>query len=99
MKVFISQPMKDKTNEQIKLERNRAIAEVKRIYPDKDIEILDSFFENAPHEAKPLWFLGKSFEVLSNADVAYFIGAWKAYRGCKMEYEACKNYGIPTICE
>lgn len=91
--------MKDKTNEQIKLERNRAIAEVKRIYPDKDIEILDSFFENAPHEAKPLWFLGKSFEVLSNADVAYFIGAWKAYRGCKMEYEACKNYGIPTICE
>lgn len=99
MKVFISQPRKDKTNEQIKLERNRAVAEVKRIYPDKDIEILDSFFENAPHEAKPLWFLGKSFEVLSNADVAYFIGAWKAYRGCKMEHEACKNYGIPTICE
>lgn len=99
MKVFISQPMKDKTNEQIKLERNRAVAEVKKIYPDKDIEILDSFFENAPHEAKPLWFLGKSFEVLSNADVAYFIGEWKSYRGCKMEYDACKNYGIPAICE
>lgn len=99
MKVFISQPMKDKTNEQIEAERNRAIEEVKRLYPNEDIEVLDSFFKNAPHEAKPLWFLGKSFEVLSNADLAYFIGAWKAYRGCKMEYEACKGYDIPTICE
>jgi len=73
MKVFISQPMKDKTDEQIKAERNKAIEAIKAMYPSKEIEILDSFFEGAPHDAKPLWFLGKSFEILSNADLAYFM--------------------------
>ena len=99
MKVFISQPMRDKTDEQIKAERNKAIEAIKAKYPNEEIEILDSFFEGAPHDAKPLWFLGKSFEILSNADLAYFIGDWREYRGCRMEHMACKAYGIDTICE
>lgn len=96
MKVFISQPMRDKTDEQIKQERNDAIEHVKKVL-DEDVEVIDSFFEGAPHDAKPLWFLGKSFELLSTADIAVFIGDWYKYRGCKMEYEACKEYGIETI--
>ena len=99
MKVFISQPMRDKTDEQIKAERNKAIEAIKAKYRNEEIEILDSFFEGAPHDAKPLWFLGKSFEILSNADLAYFIGDWKDYRGCYMEYKACKEYDINTMCE
>ena len=99
MKVFISQPMRDKTDEQIKAERNKAIEAIKATYSCEDIEVLDSFFEGAPHDAKPLWFLGKSFEVLSNADLAYFIGDWKDYRGWCMEYKACKEYDINTMCD
>jgi len=99
MKVFISQPMRDKTNEQIMAERQRAINEIVKKYPHAEIEVLDSFFKNAPHEAAPLWFLGKSFEVLSKADIAYFIGDWRQYRGCKMEKLACDEYGIETITE
>ena len=60
MKLFISQPMKDKTNEEIEAERERAILKVKKRFPDEEIEVIDSFFKDAPHEAKPLWFLGKS---------------------------------------
>lgn len=96
MKIFISQPMRNKTDEQIEKERNDAIEHVKKVL-DEDVEVIDSFFKNAPHEAKPLWFLGKSFELLSTADLAVFIGDWYKYRGCKMEYEACKEYGIETI--
>lgn len=92
MKLFISQPMRDKTNEEIKEERAKIIAEVKAEY--NDVEVIDSFFENAPHDAKPLWFLGKSFELLSTADVAYFAPGWDKYRGCKMEHTACQEYGI-----
>ena len=99
MKVFISQPMRDKTDEQIMEERQRAINEIVKKYPHAEIEVLDSFFKNAPHEAAPLWFLGKSFEVLSKADIAYFIGDWRQYRGCKMEKMACDEYGIETITE
>jgi hypothetical protein len=99
MKVFISQPMRDKTNEQIMAERQRAINEIVKKYPNTTIEVLDSFFKNAPHDVAPLWFLGKSFEVLSKADIAYFIGEWRQYRGCKMEKMACDEYGIETITE
>lgn len=97
MKVFISQPMKDKTDEEIKIERQKAIDNIAELYPDEKIEIIDSFFEEAPRDAKPLWFLGKSFELLSQADIAYFCKDWYKYRGCAMEHMACAKYEIDTI--
>lgn len=95
-KAFISQPMKDKTNEEIKAEREKAIASLKEKFGE-DIEIIDSFFEDAPHDAKPLWFLGKSLELLSNADVAYFCKGWDSARGCKIENTCAVEYGIETV--
>lgn len=97
MKVFISQPMRDKTNEQIENERSIALSKIQTLYPNEKLEIIDSFFKDAPHEANALWFLGKSIELLSTADIAYFIGDWKHYRGCRIEYQCCCSYGIETI--
>ena len=97
MKLFISQPMRDKTNEEIKSERNEIIQRVKEIYKDEEIEVIDSFFENAPHEANPLWFLGKSLELLSTADIAYFADGWEEYRGCSIEHKCAIEYGINII--
>lgn len=97
MRVFISQPMKDKTDEQILAERERAVANIKKQHKTEDVEIIDSFFKDAPHDARPLWFLGKSLELLSIADVAYFIGEWRNYRGCKIENTCAKEYGIDVI--
>ncbi|MBS5652510.1 MAG: hypothetical protein KHW49_02910 [Eubacterium sp.] len=96
MKVFISQPMRDKTDEQIKEERAKAVSRIKEKY-NEDVEIIDSFFENAPHNAKPLWFLGKSLELLANADIAYFCKDWEKYRGCKIEHTCAKEYGIKLM--
>lgn len=96
-KVFISQPMKDKTNEEIKSERNKIITELKERFGE--IEIIDSFFENAPHDARPLWFLGKSLELLSQADIAVFAKDWEKYRGCRIENTCAKEYGISNIVE
>lgn len=96
-KLFISQPMKDKTNEEIKEERNEIVKRVTERFGE--VEVIDSFFENAPHYAKPLWFLGKSLELLSTADCAYFAEGWKDYRGCKIEHEAAVNYGIDIVGE
>ena len=89
--------MKDKTNEQILKERERAVSVVKEKFNGEDVEVIDSFFQSAPHDARQLWFLGKSLELLSTADVAYFIGEWKNYRGCKIENTCAKEYGIETI--
>lgn len=70
-KLFISQPMKGKTDEAIKEERQQAIREAEQAVGEP-VEVIDSFFEGAPADAKPLWFLGKSLELLAQADIAYF---------------------------
>jgi hypothetical protein len=75
-KLFISQPMKGKTDEEILKERKEAISLAKLII-NENVEVIDSFFQNAPVDAKPLWFLGKSLELLSTADVAYFCDGWQ----------------------
>lgn len=95
-KLFISQPMKDKTDDEILKEREKAIAAA-REYLGEDVEVIDSFFKDAPHDAKPLWFLGKSIELLSTADVAYFAKGWDNARGCKIEHDCAVSYGINTI--
>ena len=62
-----------------------------------EVEVIDSFFESAPHEAKPLWFLGKSLELLSTADIVYFAKDWDKYRGCKIEHACATEYGIDVM--
>lgn len=95
-KIFISQPMNGKTNDEILSERKKAIEVAKSIVND-DVEVIDSFFKDAPHDAKPLWFLGKSLELLSTADCAFFLSGWDKARGCLIEKECCDKYGIETI--
>ena len=95
-KLFISQPMRDKTDDEIKQERERAIYEVTTSTNTK-YEVIDSFFENAPHDATPLWYLGESIKLLGTADAAYFCKDWEQYRGCTIEHECAVRYGIKCI--
>ena len=100
MKVFISQMMGGLTDEEILKTREEAIEFAKTtidLSSGDTIEIIDSFFQSAPAEAKPLWFLGKSLELLSTADVCLFVGDWENARGCRIEHECCVQYGIPRI--
>lgn len=94
-KLFISKPMRDKTDEQIKSEKERIIKVVTEQFGE--VEVIDSFFESAPHDAKPLWFLGKSLELLSTADIAYFAEGWQHYRGCSIEHRCAMEYGISIL--
>lgn len=95
-KLFISQPMKGKTDEEILEERKQAINIAQDIVGEP-VEVIESFFQSAPAEARPLWFLAKSLELLSIADVAYFAPGWEDARGCKLEHECAVQYGIDRI--
>ena len=100
MKVFISQAMRGLTDQEILETREAAIRYAKSsigLAEGDEIEIIDSFFQSAPTDAKPLWFLGKSLELLSTADVCLFVGDWENARGCRIEHECCVQYGIPTL--
>lgn len=97
-KLFISQPMNGKTNDEILSVREKAIKSAERELGEP-VEVIDSFFKDAPHEARPLWFLGKSLELLSTADVVYFANGWENARGCRIENQCAIEYGIDLIIE
>ena len=100
LRVFISQPMNGKTNEEIEKVREKAINSIKNNCSDQEIEVIDSFFKDAPDvKTRGLYYLGKSLELLATADVAYFAGNWENYRGCRIEHEAAKDYGLEVIYE
>ena len=94
MKIFISQPMRGKTDAEILAERERAIKAAKAKWGD-DVEALESFFRGAPAEAKPLWFLGESLKVM--ADAVILCPKWHLTRGCIVEAAAANRYNIPTF--
>lgn len=95
-KLFISQPMGGKTDEEILAVRKQAIEKASELVGES-VEVIDSFFQSAPVGAKPLWFLGKSLELLADADVAYFAPGWDDARGCIIEHDCAIAYGIKSI--
>lgn len=94
-RLFISQPMRNKTDEEILEEREYAVKRVKEILGD--VHVIDSFFKDVPTDTSPLWFLGKSLELLSTADVVYFCNGWDTARGCRIEQMCAVEYGINRI--
>lgn len=96
MKIFISQPMGGKTEEEIDKERYNIILKLKSCFGN-NIQILDTNF-NFPGK-NALFYLAKSLEALSEADIAFFAKDWENYRGCKIEHECCIEYNIDRIYE
>lgn len=97
-KLFISQPMKGKTDEEILAVREKAI-KIAEEQVGEPVEVIDSFLQSAPVNAKPLWYLGESLKLLAEADVAYFAKGWDESRRCKIENTCAIRYGIETIIE
>jgi hypothetical protein len=92
-KLFISQPMNGRTDEEIIEERKNAIISVQEIL-NEDVEVIDSFFST---DASPVWLLGESLKLLSMADIVYFCDGWENYRGCRIEHTCAVEYGIDII--
>ena len=98
-KLFISQPMRGlekeeilKLREEIKIKAEEQLGE--------DIELIDSYISDYPGEINkhvPIFYLGKSIQFLSQADMAYFGGDWKNARGCLIEHMVAEKYGVDII--
>ena len=96
-KVFISQPMRGRTNEEIAKERRDILQFTKEIV-GPDIEEIPSFFQGRDREMlKPLRLLGMAIELLSDADTAIFAPGWEEGRGTRIEHECAVQYGIHII--
>nr|DAI07393.1 MAG TPA: Nucleoside 2-deoxyribosyltransferase like protein [Bacteriophage sp.] len=90
MKIMISQPMKGKTNEQIRTERAELVKEL----TEQGHEVIDTVFDDFPNgQATPLHYLAKSIEFLANVDGVVFMKGWQNARGCRIEEICAREYG------
>ena len=100
-KLFISQPMRGLTDEEILKNREEITVRAEHVIGEP-VELIDSFIKDYPGEINksiPVWYLGKSIQLLSQADIVYFASDWRNARGCKIEYEVANAYGIKLIKE
>lgn len=94
-KLFISHPMRGKTNKQIIAERGRLQRIAEQVTGENMIPI-DSFFKYN-RTGNRVVDLGRSIELLGTADLVIFGAGWEMYDGCCIENEVCRHYCIPTI--
>lgn len=90
-KLFISVPMKGRTEEQIKASMDKMHKIAEAVFGEQ-LEVIDSFIEGSEYNGKPIACLGESIKRMQEAD--YFIGpsdAWD-HRGCWFESEVVRRY-------
>ncbi len=90
MKLMISQPMRGKTNEQIREERAELVSRLQ----EEGNEVVDTVFENAPaDEDIAIYMLSQSIRYIGKVDGIVFMKGWEKARGCKIEHEVAVEYG------
>lgn len=87
---MISQPMHNKTNEQIRKEREQLVKNLEA----EGYEVIDTIIaEDTPENCdQAIYYLSKSIEYLSKVDAVYFMRGWEKARGCKIEHEVAVEY-------
>lgn len=97
MKVMISQPMAGKNDADVKAIRDELIEKFKRMH----IEVVESFCsKDAPAGVynPSVYRLGKTIaNWLHSVDAVYFVDGWREARGCRIEHQICKEYGIKCL--
>lgn len=98
VKVFISQPMRGKTDEQIRTEHNEWADKLGKLSKD-EIEVMDTIFDDLDGEdpTTPLKCLGMSLYMMADADVVVFLPGWATARGCKIEHECAVAYNKKIV--
>lgn len=105
MKAMLSQPMGGKTDEEIVATRERALRAIKENgYEVVNTLFTDEWYNDENMKARgvvniPLCFLAKSLENMSLCHMAYFCKGWENARGCLIEHEAAKAYGMVILYE
>lgn len=88
MKIMISQPMRGKTEEQIRSEREELVRQLEK----QGHEVIDTVLDLSEGKT-PVHYLAKSIELLAEADAVVFMKGWENARGCRIEYSVASEYG------
>ena len=104
-KAMLSQPMAGRSEQEIIETRERAIAALEaKGFETVNTLVTDEWYSEQAMKERgvvqiPLCFLAKSLENMSLCHAAYFCKGWEQARGCRIEHEAAKAYGLEIIYE
>ena len=94
MRIFLSLGMRGRDENDVLKEIAEATHYIKSVHPDW--EVVNTYRqEGVPEIVAPTYYLGRSIQILGSCDQVWFLNDWKNYRGCLVEHEVCKAYGIP----
>lgn len=99
MNLFIAQPMHGLSMEEIESTRTKVVEYLKAKHPDWEINVIDTLHHNLPEGSHRLMYLAESIKLLSNADLVFFVHGYETAKGCNVEFEVCKQYGIKYMRE
>ena len=104
IKVFISQPMRGLSDEEILEKRKKAVDDIyKRLGRlGKDVMIISSIFGDSvvkDDDNVGLRYLAKSIESMVEADYVYFCNGFELARGCVIEHMCADKYGKEIMYE
>lgn len=100
MKAMISQPMNNLTADYILSRRENAIKTLKNFgYDIEDTFFTSDYYISDDTKNLSVACLAKSIEAMSKCDTVYFCKGWENARGCKIEHEIAKGYGLAVIYE
>lgn len=94
-RVFISQPMRDLSEEEIAVVREKCMDYAKEILDDEEVIEIPKFDPMKMRGLRPARCLGMSIELMSDADLVIFAPGWQYARGCRIEHRVCQDYTIP----
>lgn len=98
---MISQPMGNRTEEEVEKERERII----RLLESQGFEVVDNWFAgdkelDVPEgHFIPLYYLAESVKLMSTCTAVYFAKGWENARGCRVEHECAKAYELEIMYE
>lgn len=102
---MISQPMGGKSDDEIVRTRGSAMMALEGLgYSTMNTLFSDEWYDKESTGAggviqAPLFFLTKSLEKMSLCHAVYFCKGWEKARGCRIEHETAKAYGLEIIYE
>lgn len=101
-RAMISQPMRDKTDEEIFEVRDHVAAKLH----DMGYEVANTKFDFSDEQLEALgvknaalYYLSNSIQAMSRCDCMYFVKGWENARGCRIEHDAAVAYGLEVLYE
>lgn len=96
--IMISQPMNGLSHETIIANRADAVERLEiGVWTVLDTVLNTDEFKGHKHDA--IRCLAESIKFMSNVDAIYFLKGWENARGCKIEHEIAKQYGVKIFYE